>query len=123
MNDDGVAGRIRAKTGTLNIVSDDPASPRTVNLTCTGATPDIQIAGPPLADFGSQRITVTSPTTRTFTIANPTGATTSNLTYNVTEASPHLTVLMPSSMRNGSAAVSGRVIGLGEVCSPQCETM
>jgi len=83
---------IGAKTGTLNIVSDDPMSPRTVNLTCTGATPDIQIAGPPLADFSSQRINTTSGTTRTFTISNPTGATTSGLTYNVTEASPHFSI-------------------------------
>ncbi|MBL8621171.1 MAG: choice-of-anchor D domain-containing protein, partial [Myxococcales bacterium] len=95
---------IGAKTGTLNIVSDDPASPRTVNLTCTGATPDIQIAGPPLADFGSQRINTTSATTRTFTISNPAGTTTSNLTYNVTEGSPHFSIACSAPGCSGTLA-------------------
>jgi hypothetical protein len=95
---------IGAKTGTLNIVSDDPMSPRTVALTCTGATPDLQIAGPPLADFGSQRINTTSSTTRTFTISNPTGATTSGLTYNVTEASPHFSIACSAPGCSGTLA-------------------
>jgi len=95
---------IGGKTGTLNILSDDPASPRTVDLTCTGATPDIQIAGPPLADFGSQRINTVSATTRTFTISNPAGASTSSLTYNVTEASPHFSIACSAPGCSGTLA-------------------
>jgi hypothetical protein len=95
---------IGAKTGTLNIVSDDPMSPRTVALTCTGSTPDLQIAGPPLADFGSQRINTTSSTTRTFTISNPTGTTTSSLTYNVTEASPNFSIACSAPGCSGTLA-------------------
>ena len=95
---------IGGKTGTLNILSDDPASPRTVDLTCTGATPDIQIAGPPLADFGSQRINTVSATIRTFTISNPAGASTSSLTYNVTEASPHFSIACSAPGCSGTLA-------------------
>ncbi|MEZ4403070.1 MAG: choice-of-anchor D domain-containing protein [Kofleriaceae bacterium] len=75
---------IGAKTGTLNIPTDDPASPnRTVALTCNGTTPDLQIAGAPLADFGPQRVGQLSSTIRTFTISNPVGTTTSPLTWTV----------------------------------------
>ncbi|MBK9033895.1 MAG: choice-of-anchor D domain-containing protein [Myxococcales bacterium] len=83
---------IGLKTGTLNIPTDDPASPKTVSLTCTGATPDLQIAGTPLADFGNQRINNTSPTTRTFTISNPAGTTTSAMTYTVSPPAQHFSI-------------------------------
>ncbi len=98
---------IGAKTGTLNIVSDDPASPRAVGLTCTGSTPDIQIAGPPLADFGSQRINTTSATTRTFTISNPAGTTTSPLTYSVSEGSPHFSIACSAPGCSGTISPGG----------------
>ncbi|MBK7197602.1 MAG: choice-of-anchor D domain-containing protein [Myxococcales bacterium] len=101
---------IGAKTGTLNIVSDDPASPRAVGLTCTGSTPDIQIAGPPLADFGSQRINTTSATTRTFTISNPAGTTTSPLTYSVSEGSPHFSIACSAPGCSGTITPGGTAV-------------
>ena len=81
-----------SKTGTLVITSDDPLSPRSVNLTCNGTTPNVVVAPTTLADFGNQRRGQLSAVVRTFTISNPTGATAAPLTYTASETSPHFAI-------------------------------
>ena len=81
-----------SKTGTLVITSDDPLSPRSVNLTCNGTTPNVVVAPTTLADFGNQRRGQLSAVVRTFTISNPTGATAAPVTYTASESSPHFAI-------------------------------
>ncbi|MCL4223982.1 MAG: choice-of-anchor D domain-containing protein [Myxococcales bacterium] len=72
-----------ARSATLNVTSNDPGSPRTAALSCTGVSPEIDVSPTTLA-FGNVR--VGDMPQQQFTITNQNIANSSNLTYSVAES-------------------------------------